>query len=158
MSVFPINILLAISWAAFTADFSLRGLTIGFVIGYAALWIAQPLFNRTDPYFLRVWRILRLIVMFLYELVISSVAVVWDVLTPQHHSSPAMIAVPLDVESEAEVLLVTSLISLTPGTLSVDLSPDGKTLLVHAMFGDDPDALCKSLKNGMERWVKEAFE
>jgi multicomponent Na+:H+ antiporter subunit E len=53
---------------------------------------------------------------------------------------------------------VTNLISLTPGTLSVDVSADRSTLLVHAMFGADPEGLVRDLKGGMERMVKEAFE
>jgi multicomponent Na+:H+ antiporter subunit E len=65
---------------------------------------------------------------------------------------------PLDVQSDLEILLVTNLISLTPGTLSLDVTPDRKTLIVHAMFADDPEALVKELKNGMERMVKEVFE
>lgn len=81
-----------------------------------------------------------------------------DVLTPRHRSRPAIIEVPLDVKSDTGILLVTNLISLTPGTLSLDVSEDRKTLLVHAMFADDPDALRKSLKDGMERWVIDAVE
>ena len=65
---------------------------------------------------------------------------------------------PLDVTSDLEILLVTNLISLTPGTLSLDVTPDRKTLIVHAMFADDPDALIAELKDGMERMVREVFE
>jgi multicomponent Na+:H+ antiporter subunit E len=56
------------------------------------------------------------------------------------------------------ILLVTNLISLTPGTLSLDVTDDRKTLFIHAMFADDPDAIRAQLKGGMERWVKEAME
>ena len=96
--------------------------------------------------------------MFLYELIVSSVRVAWDVLTPTQLSNPAIIEVPLDVKSDFEILLVTNLISLTPGTLSLDVTPDRKTLIVHAMFADDPDALVREMKDGMERMVMEAFE
>jgi len=68
------------------------------------------------------------------------------------------VEVPLDVRSDAEILLVTNLISLTPGTLSVDVSEDRRTLLVHAMFADDEEQLVADLKGGMERMVREAFE
>jgi multicomponent Na+:H+ antiporter subunit E len=62
------------------------------------------------------------------------------------------------VQSDFEILLVTNLISLTPGTLSLDVTPDRKTLIVHAMFADDPEGLVRELKDGMERMVKEVFE
>ena len=82
----------------------------------------------------------------------------WDVLTPRHRARPAIIEMPLDVKSDAGILLVTNLISLTPGTLSLDVTDDGRTLYVHAMFADDLDALRAQMKNGMERWVIEALE
>ena len=69
-----------------------------------------------------------------------------------------MIEMPLDVKTDAGILLVTNLISLTPGTLSLDISPDRKSLSVHVMFLDDPDALCKELKNGVEQRVINAVE
>ena len=99
---------------------------------------------------------LAFVVLFLWELLLSSLSVAWDVLTPQHRARPAIIEVPLDVKTDAGILLVTNLISLTPGTLSLDISEDRSTLFVHAMFADDPDALCHELKSGMERWVINA--
>lgn len=157
MNTFGLNIILAIAWVAFTGSVSLVGLITGFVIGYGALWLSQPLIG-TSSYFKRVAAWIKLVIMFHYELIVSSIAVAIDVLTPRHRSRPAIIEVPLDVKTDTGILLVTNLISLTPGTLSLDVSEDRKTLLVHAMFADDPDALRKSLKDGMERWVIDAVE
>ena len=157
MNTFGLNIILAIAWVAFTGSVSLTGLISGFAIGYAALWLIQPLIG-TSTYFRRVTAWIKLIIMFHYELIVSSFAVAMDVLTPKHRARPAIIEVPLDVTSDSGILLVTNLISLTPGTLSLDVSEDRKTLLVHAMFADDHDALRKSLKDGMERWVIDAVE
>ena len=129
---------------------------MGFILGYCAVWVARPLFGETT-YFERVWRVLRLAVLFIYELVVSSLRVVWDVVTPNHLSRPGIIAMPLDAESDTEILVVANLISLTPGTLSMDISEDRKTLYVHGMFIEDPDALRRELKQGMERKVLEAL-
>jgi multicomponent Na+:H+ antiporter subunit E len=158
MNLFAFNIILAVVWAALAASFTLTSLLVGVVLGFVALWLAQPLFEERQSYFLRVWRILKLVGYFLYELVVSSVRVAWDVVTPKHLSNPAIIEMPLDVKSDLEILLVTNLISLTPGTLSLDVTPDRKTLIVHAMFADDPEALVRELKDGMERKVREVFE
>jgi multicomponent Na+:H+ antiporter subunit E len=157
MNTFGLNVMLAVAWVAFTGTVSLSSLFVGFVIGYAALWLIQPLIG-TTTYFQRVTAWIKLIIMFHYELVVSSIAVAVDVLTPKHRARPAIIEMPLDVKSDAGILLVTNLISLTPGTLSLDVSEDRKTLLIHAMFADDIEALRKSLKNGMERWVIDAVE
>ncbi|MEP2782715.1 MAG: Na+/H+ antiporter subunit E [Pseudoruegeria sp.] len=158
MNMFSFNIGLAVVWAGWSGTFGLHTLAIGYGLGFIILWMLQPVLGGKSPYFLRVYYSLRLIILFLYELVVSSVVVLWDVLTPTQHSVPGIVAVPLDVKTDAGILLVTNLISLTPGTLSLDISDDRKTLYVHAMFSDDPDKLISSLKNGMERWVREAIE
>ncbi|WGH77585.1 Na+/H+ antiporter subunit E [Jannaschia ovalis] len=158
MNLFLLNLLLAVAWAALTGQFTLPGLGVGLVVGFFALWIIQPLFaNRGGGYFLRVWRWLKLIVLFHWELIVSSLSVAWDVLTPRHRARPGIIAVPLKAKGEAEVLLVTNLISLTPGTLSLDVTEDCNTLFVHAMFSDDPEKIVSDIENGMERWVREAL-
>lgn len=157
MNLFFLNTFLALSWTSLVGSFTLPSLLLGYAIGYLALWVASPLFGQTT-YFARVWRLLRLALLFVYELIVSSMRVVWDVVTPTHLSRPGIIAVPLDAETDGEILLVASLITLTPGSLSLDLSPDRKTLYVHAMFVQEPEALCRALKSGMERRVLEALE
>ncbi|MEM1428583.1 MAG: Na+/H+ antiporter subunit E [Pseudomonadota bacterium] len=157
MTFFLLNLLLAFTWAGVTASFTLGGLAVGFVLGYVALWFTQPIFGQQeDPYFKRVTASLKLLVYFHYELIKSSVDVAWDVLTPRAYAKPSLVEMPLDAKSDLEILLVTNLISLTPGTLSVDVTEDRSKLIVHAMFAEDPQALVKDLKNGMERMVIEA--
>lgn len=156
MNLLLLNVLLAAGWSALWGSFSLLTLAIGFVVGYAALWIARPLFGETG-YFERVWRVSSLAVFFVYELIVSSLRVVWDVFTPRHYSRPGIIAVPLDAKTDEQVLLVANLVSLTPGTLSLDVSDDRKTLYVHAMFVGDPKTVRRDIKEGMERKVLEAM-
>ncbi len=157
MNNFTINLMLAAVWAIFFGGFTWLTVGSGLVMGYAVLWLLQPLMGVRSGYFARVWYVGKLIVMFHYELLVSSLQVVWDILTPRHRARPAIIDMPLDVKSDAGILLVTNLISLTPGTLSIDVSEDRRTLRVHAMFADDPEAVCHTLKSGMERWVIDAL-
>jgi len=157
MNVLATNLILAVIWAALLGEITLFKLASGFLIGFAALWLIQPL-TGSSSYFFRVYAWLKLIVMFHYELVVSSMQVAWDIITPRHRARPAIIDVPLDVQSDAGILLVTNLITLPPGTLSLDVSDDRKTLKVHAMFADNPDELRRTLKSGMERWVIDAVE
>lgn len=158
MTNFAANLVLAAAWSIFFGGFTWLTLSSGFVAGYAVLWLLQPLTGTRSSYFLRVWYWVKLVVLFLYELVVSSLEVFWDVITPSHRARPAIIDMPLDVRSDTGVLLVTNLISLTPGTLSIDVSEDRKTLKVHAMFADDPDEVRRTLKAGMEKWVIDAVE
>ncbi|MEM8591612.1 MAG: Na+/H+ antiporter subunit E, partial [Pseudomonadota bacterium] len=111
-----------------------------------------------SSYFKRVYYWAKLLVMFFYELIVSSIRVIWDIITPTLKARPAIIDMPLDVKTDTGILLVTNLISLTPGTLSIDVSQDRKFLRVHAMFADDPLAVCNELKSGMEKWVIDALE
>lgn len=158
MNTLAFNLLLAVAWAALFGSFNILNLFSGFVIGFVILWLLQPLTGGPSKYFMRVWYWVKLIVLFHYELIVSSLSVLWDIVTPTHLAQPAIIDVPLDVKTDAGILLVTNLISLTPGTLSLDVSEDRKTLTVHAMFADDPDEVCRQLKDGMEKWVIDAVE
>lgn len=158
MNLFGINMLLAFAWVALTGDLSLLGLLTGALIGLAAMWLVRPLFPTTGTYFLRLWYGIRLVVMFVYELVVSSFAVVWDVITPGQRSKPALIEVPLSVTTDAQITLLANFISLTPGTLTLDVSEDRSRLYVHAMFGEDPDAIRAQIRDRFEVWVREATE
>jgi multicomponent Na+:H+ antiporter subunit E len=157
MNAFVYNLILAFCWAAISGDFSLGSLFTGLVLGYFALWLSQPLIGVDRFYFIRVFRVIRLALYFLWELLLSSLQVAWEVITPYPGRDPKIIEVPLDVKTDLEILLITNLISLTPGTLSLDVTPDRKTLLVHAMFAKDPEAEIAGLKSGMERMVLEVF-
>jgi len=158
MNFFALNLFLAVGWALFAGGFTLTNLLVGFFLGYAALWLIAPLFGGQTRYPLRLIYWVKLAVLFLYELVVSSLEVAWDIVTPGQGSRPAIIIMPLDVKTDAGILLVANLISLTPGTLSLDVSEDRKNLKIHAMFADDPEELIRSLKSGMEKWVKDAVE
>lgn len=158
MNLVALNLLLALAWVALTGGLTLGGLITGFLIGMAAMWLVRPLFPETGTYFLRLYYWIRLIVMFIYELVISSLPVVKEVLTPGHSSVPALIEVPITVTTDTQITILANFISLTPGTLSLDVSEDRKTLYVHAMFAADPDAIRAQIRDRFEVWVREATE
>ena len=92
---------------------------------------------------------------FLWQLLLSNLRVAYDVITPRLHMRPGIIAVPLDAKTDQEITLLANLITLTPGTLSLDVSEDRRVLYVHAMFVDSPDEVRDSIKNGFERRLLE---
>lgn len=149
MTLFALNLLLAIVWAAVTGTFSLIGLLVGYAVGYVVLLIARPLFKETG-YFWRVWAALAFIAYFFKELFVSSLRVAHDVLTRRAYARPGVITVPMEARTDAEITLLANLVSLTPGTLSLDVSTDRSTLYVHAMFVDDADQVRAEIKDGME--------
>ncbi|MEO0681127.1 MAG: Na+/H+ antiporter subunit E [Pseudomonadota bacterium] len=157
MNVFAINLILAALWCAFVGGFSAGQFGAGFLLGFLTLWAARPLFPE-DGYFLRVPRLIRLAGLFLYELFVSSFKVAADVLSLRPGNRPGIVAVPIRTQTETGTLLLSSLVSLTPGSLSLDLSEDGDVLYVHAMFVDDPDAFRAEVRDGLEQPVLEALE
>ena len=156
MTPFAINLILAFVWAALNGGIGLTSLIVGFLVGYLIQFILQPIFGKSR-YCGQLYDGVLLVLYFIYELIISSLKVAWDVVTPLQRSKPALIAVPIEASSDAEITVLANLISLTPGSLSVDVSEDRSHLLVHAMFVDDPEAFKQEIKNGMERRILEAM-
>ncbi|MBI2997309.1 MAG: Na+/H+ antiporter subunit E, partial [Deltaproteobacteria bacterium] len=74
-----------------------------------------------------------------------------DVLTPPFYMRPRVLALPLDALTDIEITLLANLISLTPGTLSLDVSSDQRVLYVHAMYAADAEAARREMKDGLER-------
>ena len=160
MSLLALNVLLAIAWAALWNSFSLTMLFTGFLLGYGGLWFARDLILATDQqhrYFRTLWQSVVLIVYFIKELVKSCLMVARDCIARQPRLHPAIVRMPLDVETDLEILLVANLISLTPGTLTLDVAPDRSFLVIHSIYARDKEALVADLKNGMEYRVKEVF-
>jgi len=156
MTPFAINLILAFVWAALNGGIGLTSLIVGFLVGYLIQFILQPIFGKSR-YCGQLYDGVLLVLYFIYELIISSLKVAWDVVTPLQRSKPALIAVPIEASSDAEITVLANLISLTPGSLSVDVSEDRSHLLVHAMFVDDPEAFKQEIKDGMERRILEAM-
>ena len=153
---FILNIFLAIGFSAILGQFTLSGFIAGFIVGYFALWLTEPLYGDVR-YFRLLPRALVLICYFIKELFVSNIRVLWEIVTPTHTSRPGIVGVPLDAKSDLEIMLVANLVSLTPGTLSIDVSDDKRTLYVHVMFLDDIEEVRRSIKEGLEKRVLEVL-
>lgn len=152
MSAFLANLLLAIVWAALLGEIDLENLVFGFLLGYLVLAWTRSV-PGSNAYAARLPRAIGLLLFFLWELVLSTFRVALDVITPRPLRRPGVVAVPLAAETDLEITLLASLITLTPGSLSLDVSEDRKTLFVHTMFLDDPDEFRRRIKEGFERRV-----
>jgi multicomponent Na+:H+ antiporter subunit E len=98
-----------------------------------------------------------LFVVFLREFTLSVYRVVRLVLAPRMRFQPAMFVFPLTLTRDFEITLLANLITLTPGTLTVDVADDRKSLLVHAIDCPDPDRARRDIADGFERLIREAF-
>ncbi|MCA9838328.1 MAG: Na+/H+ antiporter subunit E [Trueperaceae bacterium] len=156
MNLFLLNVLLALLWAAITGTFTAANIAIGFFIGLIVVAVGGRALGK-PRYLETLLKSIGLVLFFLKELLSSSLRVAYDIVTPKHHMKPAIIAVPLDVEKDLQITMLANLVSLTPGTLSLDVSKDKKTLFVHAMYADDTEAIKRTIKHDFESRIKEVI-
>ncbi len=151
---FLLNNLLTFVWVALTGTFTFLNFAFGFALSFLALWIISR--NESEgKYFKLVPRSIGFVFFFLYELIKANIQVAYDVITPKFYMTPGIVRVPLDAKSDLEITLLANLISLTPGTLSLDVSEDKKVLYVHSMYISDKEEFIRGIKNGFERRLLE---
>jgi multicomponent Na+:H+ antiporter subunit E len=158
MTTTGIIVLLALLWTAVTGTLTVPNLAFGLLIGVLVLAVAMR-GTRGARLLVRAGRILRLVGLFAWELIVSGLQVARLVLTPNLRGNlhPAIIGFPLTATSDAEITLLANLITLTPGTLSVDVSPDRSILYVHVLTLADREAFVRSVAEGFERQVMRVF-
>jgi multicomponent Na+:H+ antiporter subunit E len=145
-----LNLILTLVWVALTGTFEFINFVFGFVLTFIILWIINK--DTTDrKYFRVIPSVIRFIFFFIYELIKANIQVAYDVITPTFYMKPGIVSVPLDAKTDLEITLLANVISLTPGTLSLDVSDDKKVLYVHAMYVRDKDEFIQSIKNGFEK-------
>ncbi|AUB82053.1 Na+/H+ antiporter subunit E [Candidatus Thiodictyon syntrophicum] len=139
-----------------------NGLAPGQVLLGIFLGFTIPLFSR------RFWperspmrrplTLLRFGALVLYDILAANLVVAWLILRGPTRLRPGFVAIPLDLSSELAISLLANTICLTPGTVSALLSPDRRTLLVHALDLDDPAALIATIKARYEAPLRQVFD
>jgi multicomponent Na+:H+ antiporter subunit E len=152
------TILLALAWAALQGDITLANLLVGYGVGYLILALLAKGGVMPSTLVSRTAHAVGLAGFFIWELMLANVRVAIDVLRPHTAIRPAVVAIPLDVTSDGEILLLSMLINITPGSVTIDLSDDRRTLYVHVMHMASAEASRREIKEGFERRVKLLFE
>jgi len=152
------NVLLAFAWAALQGEFSLATLLTGHVLGYLILLgLVRGGVLRRSTYIGKVHLAGGLALFFLWELVRANLRLAFDVATPSFHMKPGIIALPLDVTQDSEILLLSMLINLTPGSVALDVSDDRRLMFVHVMYISTPAEARAEIKQGFERRIMRLF-
>jgi multicomponent Na+:H+ antiporter subunit E len=152
MNLLMLNAALALVWAAITGNFSLGNLIAGFALGYLTLLALRRAFGPSS-YFAKVQQVLGFTGFFVWDLLRANFRVAYYVLNPRLSMQPRVVEVPLETCSELEITLLANVISLTPGTLTLDVSKDRCYLYIHFMNAPDADAARREIKTGFERLV-----
>lgn len=148
-----LNIILTLIWSGLLGGISVENVVSGFLVSYLLLYFVTRGQKGHDSCFGKVPRFLGFVVYYLWELVKSNAIIAYDVLTPTHHMRPGVIGIPIDAKTDLEITVLANLITMTPGTLSLDISADRRTLYVHAMYIHDPEKLRAEIKDQLERRV-----
>lgn len=148
-----VTLLLAAAWVALTGDLSLLNILVGLVLGFVLGRLTAPR-GFSARGLLRLPQMFALAGFFLWELAIASGRVAALVLAPRLRLRPAILAVPIELEHDWQITLLVSLVTLTPGTLSLDVSPDRRTLYVHMLDCEDPERERQAIRTGFEERIR----
>jgi multicomponent Na+:H+ antiporter subunit E len=147
-------ILLGLTWCMLNT--SLHPVT--FLIGILLGWLSTALFHSLSPYDvfkLNLWEGFKLFVVFIYEMTRANFQIAFIILSPKIYIRPGIIEYPLDLKNDGAIVLLANILSLTPGTLSIDISEDRKAIYIHAMMMDTPEQLKQEIKNTFEKRIQK---
>lgn len=158
MMTLVVNVLLAFVWTLMIGEFTPANFLFGFLLGYVFLRVAWNRgARRRDGYFRKFTQVIGFAAYFLKELFVANVRVAIQTLSPLDTLKPGVLAIPIEPMSDAEITLLANTITLTPGTLSIDVSTDRTTLFVHFMHIDNPEAQREEIQQGFQRRVIEVM-
>ncbi|MDG2451571.1 MAG: Na+/H+ antiporter subunit E [Paracoccaceae bacterium] len=152
-----LTVLLAVAWTLLqnqvSAGMVVFGIILGIIIplGTARWWPDRP-------QSIHLGRMLSYCIIVMWDILVANVQVAWIVLTKSNdRMHPCWVVIPLDLKSPEAISILAGTITLTPGTVSADLSDDGHSLLVHALDAQDADAVRDEIKTRYEARLKEIF-
>lgn len=152
-----LTLILAVVWTLLQNDISAGMVVFGIILGIIIPWVTSAWWPDTPKSF-HVGRMITYSLMVIWDIMVANVEVAWIVLTkPNSKLRPAWIVVPLELKQPEAITILAGTITLTPGTVSADLSDEGHSLLVHVLHTDDPDSIRDDIKSRYERRLKEIF-
>lgn len=153
-----LSVVVALIWLALANDFSVGNLVLGIILGWIIPKVTSTYWPDT-PRIRHPVAILEYLVVVFYDIILSNLQVAHLVLFRRGASLRSRyIAVPLDLRTAEAITVLAGTITLTPGTVTADLSADGRSLLVHCLETDDEAATVAQIKERYERRLKEIFE
>jgi multicomponent Na+:H+ antiporter subunit E len=149
-----LNVVLAFLWMFIKVSNDPISFIKGYIFGLLVIFVLRRYFH-SRFYLFRLWSFIKLILIFIKELILSNIAIVKIVLKPKLDMRPAIFAMDTALTKDWQITLLSSLITLTPGTLVIDVSDDNKTLFIHAMNIGEVEDEINSIKNSFEKAILE---
>ncbi|WP_226669481.1 Na+/H+ antiporter subunit E [Metabacillus litoralis] len=149
-----LNFFLAFLWMFLSNDYSSLAFFKGFFFGGLIIFALRRFFEHR-LYFFNIIAVIKLVFIFLSELIKSNIAVFKVILTPKLNMKPGIFSLETELKKDWEITILANLITLTPGTLVIEVSDDNKTLYIHAMDIDDVEQAKLDIKNTFEKAIME---
>lgn len=147
---------LAVFWLWLNNTVAPGHVLLGVLLGWALPLFARRFWPENEPV-VRAWRLVPFIGVVLADIVAANLRVARAVLRPVGRLRPGFVRIPLDLRSDIGIAVLANTVSLTPGTISADLSEDRRELLVHYLDEHDPARLVTDIKRRYERPIREVF-
>jgi multicomponent Na+:H+ antiporter subunit E len=145
MNFFAMNLLLGVVWGFLTGSFTTASFLFGLVVGYAIIWVARPYLG-SDDYVRGVVGLFRFVGQYLKEIWMANIQLARDLLRRELPFVPAIVRYQTHGLSKAEVTVLANMISLTPGTVSMDTDETGTVIYIHSVYAHDLPALEQSFR------------
>jgi multicomponent Na+:H+ antiporter subunit E len=156
-SMFLNNLVLAIIWVMATGTLTEENFIFGFLISFGILYIIT--INRQDrKYFTLLPKLFSFFLFMFWEIIKANLATVKESLYAKSKLEPALVKIPLTVESDLEITILAIMVSVTPGTLVMDISDDKKVMYVHVMHLSSRQDLIDEVKNKFEKRLLEILK
>lgn len=152
-----LSLVLFVSWLLLNNTLDPAHLLLAAVLALAIPWFTEPL-RPEKPRLRRGRAAAKLLLVVLWDIVLSNIEVARRILGPESAIRPQFVWVPLSIRDPHGIVTLAGIITMTPGTLSSDLSEDRRWLLVHAFNVDDEAALVATIKRRYEAPLREIFE
>ncbi|MBW4839968.1 MAG: Na+/H+ antiporter subunit E [Paenibacillaceae bacterium] len=149
-----LNIVIAYLWMFLRDEMSVLNFISGYIVGVFILLCIRRFFKK--PFYLfTLAAVGKLFIIFIHELITSSMMVMKHVLRPKVDVKPGIFKVETDLEGDLEITLLSLLICLTPGSVVMDITPDAKTLYIHGLnMPESKESVIKS-KSVFEKAIKD---
>jgi multicomponent Na+:H+ antiporter subunit E len=154
IGLFLLNLILALTWAALQGDLNVTNLVIGFLVSAAVIYVFRQMFFE-PRYFTKIGLGIKLVLVFFKELIKANLSVLKVVISPRLRVRSGVIAVPTELRNDVALTLLANMITLTPGTLTLDISPDRRYLFVHTLNLDDPEDVKREIRMAFEVYLQE---
>lgn len=152
-----LSVLLVIIWLLLVNDFRWGSLVFGLILSVLIPAFIAPYWPQR-PTLRAGWKLVAYFLLVVWDIIIANIEVAKIVLfKPNHDLKPAWIAIPLELRSPEAISVLAGTITLTPGTVSCDLSECGHALLVHCLHAPDPDSVVVDIKSRYEARLMEIF-